>query len=479
MHDQPPAAPPAPRPPSARLTVLAGAVLAVSLGLAAWLFATGPAVGDVESATRDLPHIVGRALDLREATARARPWERRLYDLMAGDPARELELAIAWYAELADLSFDPAVEIQLVVLEAEAGRLGEARAKIERWPLPEPARSLLAAAYLPAGATGDGPAPAPDPAAVRPVLDGWFHDRVARRWAERTGDRARLEAVEAGAAARTAPLLGRVRALAALDAAVLAGGLGALAVTLRRRDRIGPREPAPPWTVRRGVEVLVRGFAVGVPLAFAAGTVAAAAAVAAPALGLLLPLPLAALTFAPVLLLARRHLAVPAGLGLGQALGAVVVPGAWPATLRVALALLGLTAAGDLVVAAVADRLGLTTHWTEWFTEELVRGGPAEVAVGVVGLAVLAPVLEELVFRGVVFATLRRRLPLAVAAVASGLLFALPHGYSWPGLAAVAWTGVVLAWAYERTGSLVPGILAHAGGNLGVSVAVLLLWRAA
>jgi membrane protease YdiL (CAAX protease family) len=78
-----------------------------------------------------------------------------------------------------------------------------------------------------------------------------------------------------------------------------------------------------------------------------------------------------------------------------------------------------------------------------------------------------AAIGEELFFRGLLFGGLRQLIPLWPAAVVSGVLFGLPHLPQ--GDLAVALQlsvfGVVLAWAYERSGTLWAPILLHALNN--------------
>jgi len=45
------------------------------------------------------------------------------------------------------------------------------------------------------------------------------------------------------------------------------------------------------------------------------------------------------------------------------------------------------------------------------------------------------------------------------------------------GFAAVFWSGLLWAWAYERTRSLLPSIASHAADNLMASLSVLLALR--
>ena len=81
-------------------------------------------------------------------------------------------------------------------------------------------------------------------------------------------------------------------------------------------------------------------------------------------------------------------------------------------------------------------------------------------------IAVVAPISEELFFRGMVFSGLRLRFTLWPAAVISGVIFGLPHVLTGP-LAVVPLSalGVMLAWLYERTGSLWPCVFVHVINN--------------
>ncbi|MEZ5977576.1 MAG: CPBP family glutamic-type intramembrane protease [Planctomycetota bacterium] len=88
---------------------------------------------------------------------------------------------------------------------------------------------------------------------------------------------------------------------------------------------------------------------------------------------------------------------------------------------------------------------------------------------------IAAPVFEELAFRAVLFAALRSRLPFWPAAIASAAVFAAAHPYDAVGLISIFWVGVVLAWLYERTGSLVACIVAHSVFNV-TNLAIMLLF---
>lgn len=88
-------------------------------------------------------------------------------------------------------------------------------------------------------------------------------------------------------------------------------------------------------------------------------------------------------------------------------------------------------------------------------------------------LAIWTPVTEEIFFRGFVFAGLAPRMGILRAVAVSALVFSAFH-LSIGVLVPIFVTGILLAWLYHRTGSLWPGIAAHAGQNaLAVSAVII------
>ena len=89
---------------------------------------------------------------------------------------------------------------------------------------------------------------------------------------------------------------------------------------------------------------------------------------------------------------------------------------------------------------------------------------PALLVLIIVTGLFLTPITEELLFRGVLYQALRRRMPAGGAALLSAIVFAAMHGQI---VLFIPFTvmGIILAMIYERSGSIVPTILVHACNN--------------
>jgi membrane protease YdiL (CAAX protease family) len=93
------------------------------------------------------------------------------------------------------------------------------------------------------------------------------------------------------------------------------------------------------------------------------------------------------------------------------------------------------------------------------------------VPVQILLIVVAAPISEEICFRGMLYGGLRERFPRLAAALIAGLVFGALHALT--GLSAVpplVAFGFFLCLLYEKTGSIVPGIVLH---MLNKSVALL------
>jgi len=113
--------------------------------------------------------------------------------------------------------------------------------------------------------------------------------------------------------------------------------------------------------------------------------------------------------------------------------------------------------------------------WWEGF-DELITFGPLSIALlDTLDAVVGAPIVEEIIFRGLLFGALVRSMGFVAAAIVSSLVFAAVHGYGLEGTLAVTLTGSLLCWIYWRTGRLWTAILAHGVHN---TIVVLPMWAA-
>ena len=89
---------------------------------------------------------------------------------------------------------------------------------------------------------------------------------------------------------------------------------------------------------------------------------------------------------------------------------------------------------------------------------------PVNIAAGFLAIAVLAPVVEELLFRGFLQNALTRHMPFWAAIILSSFGFALVHGqpYAIPGLMSLS---LAFGYIYHRTGSLRTNIILHMANN--------------
>ncbi len=124
-----------------------------------------------------------------------------------------------------------------------------------------------------------------------------------------------------------------------------------------------------------------------------------------------------------------------------------------------------------LGVVALFESLGLPpeTQPTEQMLAEL------EPWVLVLAIVVVAPIAEEIFFRGIAFNAWLAERGRRFAYIGSAILFAAIHG-SLVSLLPIFLLGVALAWVYRRTRSLAAPIAMHATVN-GVSVAIAMLVR--
>jgi uncharacterized protein len=100
---------------------------------------------------------------------------------------------------------------------------------------------------------------------------------------------------------------------------------------------------------------------------------------------------------------------------------------------------------------------------------------PATLILMVLLAVVFAPLAEEFVFRGMLFAAFQKtRLGLVGSAVVLSALWSVMHwGYSSQNLVALFCLGLLFAYIVWRTGSLWPAVVGHSANNLVAVVALM------
>ena len=89
---------------------------------------------------------------------------------------------------------------------------------------------------------------------------------------------------------------------------------------------------------------------------------------------------------------------------------------------------------------------------------------PVEVGLQVVSVVIMAPIAEELLFRGILYNTIKHTGYPIAGMIISAALFALVHG-SLALMLPLFVMGFALAWVYEKSGSIIAPMMMHATFN--------------
>lgn len=128
------------------------------------------------------------------------------------------------------------------------------------------------------------------------------------------------------------------------------------------------------------------------------------------------------------------------------------------------LSSIGAGIGGCLIVRLMMLTVPFPEAWMQSYTErvDIVQQAPAWVMY--LSTLVVAPLAEELVFRGMIYHSLKQGMPRAVAALIVSAVFAALHGTAmWACYTFLL--SLLLIWLLERTGSLWACIACHAAFN--------------
>jgi len=421
--------------------------------------------------------IVGRIMELREAISDRIPWERQLYSTLLVSTPREVPLAIAWYEELVASSQDTIPNVELAILEAEAGLARKVADRLSEWkqsPGDLPAfADLLELAYF-KFQDSRRPTQNIDFSIFDRLEAGWFRDRLAARLGAVAPNDVSLDEGR-----NSSNLLALVRLYTGLISLVVVAGLISIPWVIARLKSddtnvaIGKMTIPPAWNGSTASAIVLRCAALFLMLGAGVGIFTpilnvseAAVLVIAYSIGIIF-----------LLVLSRRFLLDGTNENIGEALGISAIPGRGVGVASWVALLAGAGFLGDLGIIWLADTLEISVHWTEWFDEHLVWGDSLNLNLMLIAVIAVGPIFEELLFRGLIFGTVRQYFSFPAAAALSAGAFSIVHGYSMVGFVALLWTGFLWAWSVEKTRSLLPAMIAHGVNNLLMSFMLIIFLR--
>ena len=157
-------------------------------------------------------------------------------------------------------------------------------------------------------------------------------------------------------------------------------------------------------------------------------------------------------------------------LGAFFAIGLLAVVVAVAPLGRAALPALGLRPApwkylvfgplATLALSVAVSQLGIEPQGMK----QVIELVPKQIAPSLLLLAVLAPIVEELVFRGLIYGWVAGRWSTMAALIVSSLAFAAAH-FEPAHIVLVLPLGLLFGWMRRRTDSLLPSLVAHVLNN--------------
>lgn len=119
----------------------------------------------------------------------------------------------------------------------------------------------------------------------------------------------------------------------------------------------------------------------------------------------------------------------------------------------------------DIVLSEMDNLLRTLLPAPKWIADLVyLSRGQASLWGSILVFVVVAPLTEELLFRGLILRGFLSRYTVRKAILASAILFGLFHFNPWQLLGAIT-VGVLFAWWFVQTGSLIPCLFGHAFSN--------------
>lgn len=451
------------------------------------LFPTGTSgtLGNLKYPGQSAGRMVERHLEFYEGYTTTPGWERALHEFLFGARGDIEHDAIGVYREvLHHLDAHPEdatpwtvlnTRARLLVTLAETGRRDELARELAAFDANPEEEAIADAIVFAYGDPADEESLRDFVAGTDLMPIGWSSDNLRQRIASRIGNKRAEYVYGQRLQARGERWRERVLILSGVVASVVL--LGTLLLLMRRRLLAGPgpwRAGAlnDPWSLGEGGSVFVRAALLGLCITGVLGLIADQ--YFKPGILALWSTLFASL---PMMWLIHRHLLRPRGLSFGTAFGLRLRGVGVVQFAQITLVLLAIEWTGTLLIAWAGWKFGMDSHWSQGLYERMIFGPWNTTVLSAFNMVVWTAVFEEIGFRGLVYVALRSRLRPVPAAVLSAALFSALHLYSLVGFLSVFWSGLVLAFAFERFRSLLPGMVVHAAGNMLTLSTVLLFYR--
>ncbi len=448
------------------LTVVCLLVCAAGMGLLFWTVTLSDDMPLSVSKSRDLERIASRMLGFESRLPELSSFEQMLYRLGEQDGETQEQIRL-WYEEIIDDQSSPLDGLYLGIVYGEAGLTDQLSQLVTDWDrerTPRPLfRRLLEAGYL-SGETSSADYDLFQARLAEEVPTSWFYFRLAERLADQAGNSVLQVNLQSQLHQLTDLPLWKWRLLMACEMGLigiglvllLRFGLGHLTGRVPQRNPRSP-ENRVPWTFGEGTAVLARGGALTIVSMLLVAVIPGG-------LGILEDYGFIFL-YLPSVILISLLVCRPRQCPFLQVVGCSNVWQRLRTSLPLVFMVVALGFIGDWLILIGGDAFQSSVHWTEWFVPQVVWGSRMELVKTGMEFVLLAPLFEELIFRGILFTTIRTKFSFPISMAASALVFALVHGYGLIAFLTVLWSGCLWAWSYERSGSVIPGVLAHAVNN--------------
>lgn len=95
---------------------------------------------------------------------------------------------------------------------------------------------------------------------------------------------------------------------------------------------------------------------------------------------------------------------------------------------------------------------------------------------GLMIYGIISPLVEEIIFRGIIFNRLKRIFPITISFIVGALLFGIFHGNIVQGIYGTI-MGLFIIWVYDRYETILAPIVVHVVANVGVYVLNYTVWK--